>query len=162
MARTAPYAETTLAKTLGVMNPIDTLLNLLLSPFRPIGTPDEAAPEPPDRISGVTGLHVLSDYGSDHEHRSNEPEESTIIDLMNSLEWDCGFYQVVLVLPTGESMEVGGSLDPDDGLSSSYRNDAQGIHRVTEDPPTTVNEMTNVLLSFHRGDNQWEEMFNYQ
>ncbi len=144
------------------MNPVNTLLNFIVSAFRPLGSSDQAAPEPPDRISGVTGLHVLSDYGSDHELRSSAPTEAIITDLMNSLAWDSDFYQVVLVLPKGDSMEVGGSLDPDTGLSSLYRKEAQGILRLTKRPPTTVREMTNILLSFHRGDNRWEQMFDYR
>jgi len=144
------------------MNPVNSLLNFILSAFRPLGSSDKAPPEPPDRISGVTGLHVLSDYGSGHELRSSAPTETAITDLMNSLAWDSDFYQVVLVLPKGDSMEVGGSIEPSTGLSSQYRNEAQGIFRLTKIPPTTVQEMTDILLSFHRGDNQWEQMFDYQ
>ena len=144
------------------MNPVNTLLNFIVSAFRPLGSSDQAAPEPPDRISGVTGLHVLSDYGSGHELRSSAPTEATITDLMNSLAWGSDFYQVVLVLPKGDSMEVGGSIEPSTGLSSQYRNEAQGIFRSTKKSPKTVQEMTDILLSFHRGDNQWEQMFDYQ
>lgn len=73
-----------------------------------------------------------------------------------------GFFQVVLVLPSGQSMEVGGSLDPTHGLSSVFRDPDVGDYRVTKDPPSSVREMIKILVSFNRGDKRWQFMFDYE
>ncbi len=115
-----------------------------------------------DPVEDFVGLHVLSNFASTHQYVTDKPSERKIIQTMQSLSWYSGFHQVVLVLEPGISMEVGGSLDPDHGLSSVYRNRKKRIHYVTREPPVTVEQMTNILLSFHRGDDKWKEMYIYE
>ena len=57
-------------------------------------------------------------------------------------------------------MEVGGSLNSKDGLSSVYRH--QEIYRVTKEPPKNVGEMIEILKSFYLGDGRWEKMYEYE
>lgn len=72
---------------------------------------------------------------------------------MHSLNWQ-GFHQVVLEQPNGDWMDVGGSLNPDDGLSVMHEeNGKQSVIRV---PPTSVDEMTTMLLGYLSGTDDWK------
>ncbi|WP_339462996.1 hypothetical protein [Pseudomonas sp. EA_105y_Pfl2_R69] len=113
-------------------------------------------------VNNVVGLHVISDFGSDYTYVSEAPDHIEISNTIKRLDWQKGFHQVILVTAPGVSMEVGGSLDPSDGLSSVYRDINKSIYRVTVDPPISVNQMEKILLSFHAGDNQWEKMYKYE
>ncbi len=131
------------------------------------GAPREDDQKPGDHPAGedpvedVPGLHVLSEYGERHTLVDESPTEEAIRATIRRLEWVEGFHQVVLVTAPGVSLEVGGSLDPSVGLSSVHRDRRNRIHRVTEEPPTTVNDMEDLLVSFHRGDGRWERMYDY-
>ncbi|MGI9235882.1 MAG: hypothetical protein ACR2QZ_00700 [Woeseiaceae bacterium] len=115
-----------------------------------------------DPANDVPGLHVLSEHGDQHRFIDENPTEKTIRMTMTSLNWVDGFHQVVLVTSPGVSLEVGGSLHPEDGLSSVYRDWKNRIHRVTKEPPTTVENMEDLLVSFHLGDGRWEQMYDYE
>ncbi len=114
-----------------------------------------------DPTNDVPGLHVLSDYGAEHTFVGKSPTERTIRATIRDLDWVNGFHQVILVTAPGVSLEVGGSLDPQDGLSAMYRDWKKNDHRVTREPPTTVKNMEDLLVSFHRGDGRWEQMYTF-
>ena len=109
----------------------------------------------------VVGLHVLTNFPTEHVFVTASPVEADIVETIRKLDWRNGFHQVILVTSPGVSMEVGGSLEPGVGLSSVYRDLSNRIYRVTRYPPKTTMEMEKILLSFHAGDNEWEEMFIY-
>ncbi len=110
----------------------------------------------------VKGLHVLSEYGEKYKFVSGEPDEKLILETMNSLDWANDFHQVILVVREGVSLEVGGSLDSKDGLSSVYRDLGKRDYWVTKIPPNTAEEMNKLLLSFHREDGKWLKLFEYE
>ena len=112
-----------------------------------------------DPVLDHPGLHVLSEYGDTHVYVSKDPSLEIIERTVRGLDWNM-FHQVFLVKQSGESMEVGGSLDPKDGLSSVYRH--QEIYRVTKEPPGRVGEMIEILKSFYLGDGRWEIMYEYE
>ena len=112
-----------------------------------------------DPVLDYPGLHVSSEYGDTHRYVSPDPDVETIEKTVQSLDWS-GFHQVFLVNNSGESIEVGGSLDPKDGLSSVYR--YKEIYRVTKEPPKTVAEMLDILKSFYAEDGNWENMYEYE
>jgi hypothetical protein len=112
--------------------------------------------------NNVVGLHVISDFGNEYTYVSESPNNIVVSETIRNLDWEKGFHQVILVTIPGVSMEVGGSLDPSDGLSSAYRDVNKNIYRVTVDPPVSVNQMEKILFSFHAGDNQWEKMYQYE
>lgn len=105
-----------------------------------------------DPIDYVPGLHVLSEFGAEHRFVDKNPTEEIIRATIRGLDWIDGFHQVLLVTSPGISLEVGGSLDPEDGLASVYRDEKNEIFRVTREPPTTVENMVDLLVSFHLGD----------
>jgi hypothetical protein len=115
--------------------------------------------DPPD--GRAIGLHVLSDFGDNYEFVSEAPNRPLIMSTIRALDWRNGFHQVILVTEPGVSMEVGGSLDPSDGLSSIYQDEKNDIYRVTAKPPSTVDEMEAILVSFLHGDGRWEQMYEY-
>jgi len=123
----------------------------------PIDEPTDTQKPSGDPVDDVPGLHVLSEYGDEHRFVDKNPAEKTIRATIRSLDWVGGFHQVVLVTSPGVSLEVGGSLDPDDGLSSVYRDSKNNIYRVTGEPPTTVENMEDLLVSFYLGDGRWEK-----
>lgn len=118
----------------------------------------ESSSEP---VDDFPGLHVLSEYGAQHRFVDKNPTEETIRATIRSLDWVGGFHQVILVTSPGVSLEVGGSLDPDDGLASVYRDSKNKIYRVTREPPITVEHMEDLLVSFYLGDGQWKRMYDY-
>lgn len=121
----------------------------------------EAQERSADPVDDVPGLHVLSDYGAEHRFVDRNPTEETIRATIRSLDWVGGFHQVLLVTSPGVSLEVGGSLDPEDGLASVYRDSKNEVFRVTREPPTTVRNMEDLLVSFFLGDGRWEQMYDY-
>ncbi|MDD1508906.1 hypothetical protein [Pseudomonas sp. CNPSo 3701] len=115
-----------------------------------------------DNSNETVGLHVISGFGEKYSFISNSPNDIDISNTIDNLDWEGGFHQVILVTSPGISIEVGGSLDPSDGLSSVYRDLNKEIYRVTVEPPATVEEIKAILLSFHSGDNKWESMYQYE
>ena len=115
-----------------------------------------------DPVDDVPGLHVLSDYGSRHGLIDRNPTETTIRTTIRDLDWVAGFHQVILVTSPGISLEVGGSLDPDDGLAAVYRDSRNNIFDCPSEPPTTIQTMEDLLVSFLSGDGRWKRMLDFE
>ena len=101
------------------------------------------------------GIHLLSNYGEIYEHITSDVENSGIKDLIDRLNWESGFYQVICTIEPGVSIEVGGSLNGYDGLSSVYRNRLKNIESVMVKPPETRGEMIEIMQSFAGGNDIW-------
>ncbi|MGE6331617.1 hypothetical protein [Stenotrophomonas sp. NPDC077659] len=58
---------------------------------------------------------------------------------------------------------VGGGLAPQHGLSAMYENRVQGVQTVIIEPPSSVEEMEDILLSFIQQEDAWktEESSNF-
>jgi len=93
---------------------------------------------------------------------SKKPTDEDIENLIDSLEWVESFHQVILVLSPDVSMEVGGSMNPEDGLSAVYRNKEKGIHWVTEFPPSNTGQMIQILTLFKSEDESWEKLYGFK
>ena len=115
-----------------------------------------------DPVGSVVGLHVLTDFAGGHIYITENPTPEIIVKTIRDLDWVNGFHQVIITSSPGVSMEVGGSLRSEDGLSSVYRDTNNRIYRVTKVPPSTVEQMEKILLSFHAGNNKWEKMYEYE
>jgi hypothetical protein len=98
-------------------------------------------------------LEVISDYGSKTNVVSKEATAQIINDTMRSLNWN-RFHQVVLTQGNGDLTEVGGSLNPSDGLSVMYQENNQQF--VIKSPPTSVDEMTAFLLGYVARSHNWK------
>lgn len=84
-----------------------------------------------DTLDSYPGLHLIADgLNNDRTYKyvSKNPTDEDIKSLIDSLEWLESFHQVILVLSPDVSMEIGGSMNPKDGLSAVYRNKEKGIH----------------------------------
>ena len=98
-------------------------------------------------------LVVYSNYGSSQKTISDSADEKVVVNTMKSLDWK-GFHQVVLEQENGDWLEVGGSLDPSDGLSVMF--EEGGKQHVIETAPTKVEEMTEMLLGYLSGNELWK------
>ena len=113
-------------------------------------------------VPDAAGLHVFSEYGDQYRFVDKNPTEETIRTTIRSLDWVGGFHEVILVASPGVSLEVSGSLDPADGLSSVYRDSKNKKYAVTREPPSTVENMEDLLVSFYSGDGRWKRMYVYE
>lgn len=98
-------------------------------------------------------LTVISDYGENEKTISDSATIEQVKSTMLSLDWK-EFHQVVLEQKDGNWIEVGGNIG-DDGLSSMY--EENGNQFVINRPPSSVEHMTKILLSYLRGDNKFRE-----
>ncbi len=103
-------------------------------------------------------LTVLSDYGAEENTISEDATAEEIVQAVESLNW-ADFHQVVLEKSNGDWIDVGGNLG-DDGLSVMY--EEGGEQHVIVTPPTTVDQMKTILLSYLAGDGKFktENKFN--
>jgi len=99
-------------------------------------------------------LKIYSEYGAKLTLDETNPNEKIITEWMDKLDWVNGFHQVSLHQDKSNWFEVGGSLDPSDGLSGivSINSEIQ----VTPVAPTNVDEMKKLILSYYRSDSIWQ------
>jgi hypothetical protein len=98
-------------------------------------------------------LEVISEYGARTTELSDRATPELIKETMASLDWQ-QFHQVLLSKPNGEWLEVGGSLDPDEGLSVIW--EEAGEQQVITQPPASVAELTGFLLAYLSGTDDWK------
>ncbi|MCU0836864.1 MAG: hypothetical protein MUC77_20925 [Chromatiaceae bacterium] len=95
-------------------------------------------------------LEVTSDYGATTTEISDRATPELIKETMASLDWQ-RFHQVQLSKANGEWLEVGGSLNPDEGLAVTWE-EAGELEVIA---PASVAEMTEFLLGFLSGNDEW-------
>ena len=115
-----------------------------------------------DPTEATAGVHLLSDYGSDHKYLSSDISIAAISEEIRKLDWQENFYQFVVVMDPGISMEVGGSMNGIDGLSAMYRNRHDRIVAVIKEPPENVTEMIDILDQFISGTNEWMHKHDFE
>jgi hypothetical protein len=114
-----------------------------------------------DPTESVKGIHILTDYGSQHQYLGENLDIVHVLSELRKLPWTTEFIQFVVVTEPGVSMEVGGSLNGIDGLSGVYRNRHTGTQAVTTNAPESVNEMEEILKSFLGGNEKWKSLFEF-
>ncbi|WP_179321128.1 hypothetical protein [Winogradskyella helgolandensis] len=97
-------------------------------------------------------LMVLSNYGADEKIISNSTTIEQIKSTMNELNWN-NFHQVVLSTNDSNWIEVGGNLN-EDGLSSMY--EENGKQFIINEPPSSKKHMTEILISYFKGDGKFK------
>jgi hypothetical protein len=110
----------------------------------------------------IRGIHLLSNYGAKYSFISEQVSPAIIRRELDKLDWKNNFYQFVIVLQPGISMEVGGSLNPQDGLSAMYRDRHKRVDAVIVSPPTSVTEMGDILVSFIDADGSWRNKYEFE
>ncbi len=106
----------------------------------------------------VLKLVVLYDFAQTSKIISEKATEELIEKTMKSIDWE-QFHAVYLEDKNGNMMDVSGSLH-EDGLASSYVND--DIHLLKVNPPETVEEMTEILVDFLKGEGFWRNKYKYE
>ena len=133
------------------------LLLKFLAWFFPPDTSARADSWESDPVESQSGIHVISNFGADLSVFSVEINEGAVSDALKSVDWENGFHQIVVVLSPGTSMEVGGSLNPEHGLSAVYRNRTERLEAVTKNAPETVSDMEAILLAFLKPGDTWKK-----
>jgi len=112
-----------------------------------------------DQAEKTIGIHLYSNFGSDYSVISNEISDDIIKQAIAKLDWQNGFHQVICTIEPGVLMEVGGSLNPTDGLSAMYRNYDDGVESVIAEPPETIDQMIDIIVLFSKGDDAWSKQY---
>ena len=110
----------------------------------------------------IKGIHLLYEYGAKYSFLSKQVSPAIIRRELGKLDWKNNFFQFVVVVEPGISMEVGGSLNPQDGLSAMYRDRHKRVDAVIISPPTSVNEMEEILVSFIKADGAWKDKYAFE
>ncbi|TXG36706.1 hypothetical protein [Seonamhaeicola maritimus] len=103
----------------------------------------------------------MYNYGDSTKTISEKATAEIIKNTMKSINWN-EFHIVQLEDENGDgykSLHVSGSLE-EDGLASGFVTDDDHILLVK--PPTTVKEMTEILLDFLKGEEIWRKKYDYK
>ena len=111
-----------------------------------------------DPVESRVGIHVIPNFGDDPTVFNPDISPEAVQSALQSVDWVNGFHQVVVVVSPGISMEVGGSLNPEHGLSAFYRNRSKGIEAVTKDAPESIDKLRAILLAFIKQDDSWQRV----
>lgn len=103
-------------------------------------------------------LLVISNYGSDEKLISDSTNIGQIKETMNGIDWN-EFHQVILSIDNNNWIEVGGNLN-EDGLSSVF--EENGKQFIINKPPSSVDHMTKILLSYFNGDGKFKLENKYE
>lgn len=98
-------------------------------------------------------LMVLSNYGGEEKKISDSTSIIQIKNTMNELDWN-NFHQVILSTDNSNWIEVGGNLN-EDGLSSMY--EENGKQFIINEPPSSVEHMTEILISYFNRDGKFKK-----
>jgi hypothetical protein len=98
-------------------------------------------------------LMLLSNYGAEEKIISDSTTIKQIKNTMNKLDWN-NFHQVILSTDNSNWIEVGGNLN-EDGLSSMY--EENGKQFIINEPPSSVEHMTKILISYFNGDGKYKK-----
>ncbi|MCD9127656.1 hypothetical protein [Luteimonas fraxinea] len=108
------------------------------------------------------GIHVFSNYGAEYVLESEDLSEAAVRAVIEDLDWVDGFHQVIVVRPSGESMEVGGSLQEEIGLAAVYRITPDKVTSVIHEAPETIEEIVGILLAFNQGGDLWRIRYDFR
>ena len=109
-------------------------------------------------LNSAFQFKIYSDYGTKNTLDTDNPSEDLIIKWMDKLDWTGGFHQVSLHKDKSNWFEVGGSLDPSDGLSGIVC--IEGEQFVTPTAPVSLSEIKNLILSYYNQDSSWRSSFS--
>ena len=98
-------------------------------------------------IDGFTGDIDKIGY-RDLKMISEKPNQDTIRKIIQTLDWEK--FNAVQLRNDIDEMSVSGKYN---SFSSSYGD--KYIEIITDKPPKTVEEMTDILIDFFNGDNTW-------
>jgi hypothetical protein len=111
-----------------------------------------------DPVESKVGIHVIPNFGDDPTTYSPDISAPAVQAALQSVDWTNGFHQIVVVISPGVSMEVGGSLNPDHGLSAVYRNRPAKTEVVTKNAPGSIADLEAILLAFLKKDESWRQV----
>ena len=101
-----------------------------------------------DPVESKVGIHILYDMGGEHRHWSERASIEEALSAIRSIRWEREFAQIIAVTEPGISMDVGGSLDDEHGLSAMHVNRHQRRNALIVPPPESVGEMEDIMRVF--------------
>lgn len=104
-------------------------------------------------------LVVFHNFGQDAKIIAEKATNEIIRNTMNSVNWN-EFHIVQLEDEHDNSLHVSGSLRDDDDLASGFTKEDDHILLVK--PIKTVEQMTEILLDFLKGEDFWKNKYNYE
>jgi len=103
-------------------------------------------------------LIVISDYGQIEKVISEMTTIEEIVKTVSSIDWT-EFHQVQLLQTNGNWLEVSGNTT-DDGLSCTY--EEYGWSFTTTQPPNSIKELTDILISYFKKDDQFKRNHHFE
>lgn len=102
-------------------------------------------------------LRLLTDKGKKEVVIEKSASVQAIQATMESLDWN-EFHLVILSKNDHDSISVGGSLHKD-GLACAY--EENGEQYVIDEAPTSVGQMTEMLVSYFKGDGAFKRKYKF-
>ncbi|WP_417444724.1 hypothetical protein [Joostella sp.] len=106
-------------------------------------------------------LIVSNKYGENIKTISKKVTSKIIISTMDSINWNN--FHIVQLEDEGDNtfkaLHVSGSL-VEDGLASGFVTNEN--HIIMVKPIKTVDQMTEILLDFFKGENVWRNKYDYK
>ncbi|WP_174435327.1 hypothetical protein [Psychroserpens mesophilus] len=103
-------------------------------------------------------LTVFRNFGQDEKIISEKTTSEIIKNTMNSINWN-EFHIVELKDENDNALHISGSLN-EDGLASTFTKDDEHILMIK--PIETVEQMTEILLDFLKGEDIWQNKYKYE
>lgn len=103
-------------------------------------------------------LVVAYDFGRELKTISEKATAEIIKSTMKTINWN-EFHIVQLEDENNNALHVSGSLGGD-GLASGFV--TEDDHILMEKPIVTVDQMTEILLDFLKGENVWRNKYEYK
>ena len=113
--------------------------------------------ESPNSKRNLT-LLVSHDFGQVEKTISRKVKSKIIRNIMDSINWN-EFHIVQLRDENNKTLHVSGSLNKD-GLASGFI--TKNEHLLLEKSIETVDEMTEILIDFEKGENIWRNKYEYK
>lgn len=98
-------------------------------------------------------LRLISNFGAEEKIISDSTNVDQIKQIMDTLDWT-KFHQVVLSKNDSNWLEVGGNLN-EPGFSVLY--EENGNQFVISKSPKSVSQMTEILISYLKGDGRFKK-----
>lgn len=102
-------------------------------------------------------LIIIHGYGDSTETVSDNATDKQIIQVMNDIDWN-NFNQVILNIDDKNSLGVGGNIGSD-GLAAYYMENGQEY--ISVNPPSSVEQMLEILLAYHAGGDAFKQIIPF-
>ncbi len=115
-----------------------------------------------DAIESDPGLHWIANHGDSKRLCAIGSAYTELKRRIGSVNWDNEFHQFFAVTQPGVFMEVGGSLNAEQGLSVKYVDRIKRVEGVIKYPPSNTQELTDIVAAFLKGGENFQNEFDFE